>query len=90
MLTLGEIRQMCARRETVPFGNPWENAVTFKLHRFAPVNVAQRQAGARENVALYYCGCGQLAVRHGDHHDFFAIEDDGSEHELAECEIVAN
>jgi hypothetical protein len=88
--SLPAIRQMCGLRETVPFGNPWGNTVTFKGHRFTRVNVDQRQTDAGENVALYYCGCGQMAVRYGASEKFMAIEDDGSEHELSACELLAN
>jgi len=88
--SLSAIRQICGSRETLPWGNPWEKAVAFKGHRFARVNVAKRQTDTGENVALYYCGCKQMAVRYGDRQEFIAIEDGGSEHELSGCELLAN
>jgi hypothetical protein len=81
---------MCGLRETLPLGNPWEKAAAFKGHRLARVNVTQRQTDMGENVALYYCGCKQMAVKYGDRQDFVAIEDDGLEHELSACELQAN
>jgi hypothetical protein len=88
--SLPAIHKFCGLRETLPYGNPWGKAVVFKDHRFARVNLAPRHTHTGENVALYYCGCKQMAVRYGDGQEFIAIEDDGSEHELPACELLAN
>jgi hypothetical protein len=84
------IRRLCRLRETLPFGNPWGTTVASKDHRFARVNVAKRLTSEGENIALYYCGCKQMAVRYGVKDEFIAIEDDGTEHELSACELLAN
>jgi hypothetical protein len=61
--SLRAIHQFCGLREKLPLGNPWEKAVAFKGHRFAWVNLAKRQTDTGQNVALYYCGCKQMAVK---------------------------
>lgn len=88
--SLPAIRKMCGLRETLPFGNPWAKAIAFNGHRFARVNVANRQTDEGESVALYYCGCKQMALRYGHRQEFIALEDDGSEHELSACKLLAN
>ena len=61
------------------------NAIAFSGHRFIPTRLKTRQNGGR--VPLYYCRCGEIALRNEFTEDFVELKRDGSDRRIEICTL---
>jgi hypothetical protein len=62
------------------------NAIASSGHRFIPTRLKTRQNGGR--VPLYYCRCGEIALRNEFTEDFVGLIRNGSNRPLGMCALA--
>jgi len=70
------VRFLCGLGEQFSVADLYRNAIPFSGHRFIRTTFRTRKNGAR--VTLYYCRCGEIALRDDFTEDFVGLTPDGS------------
>ena len=80
------VRFLCGLGEQFSVTDLYRNAIAFGGHRFIRTTFKTRRNGAR--APLYYCRCGEIAVRDEFTEDFVGPPPDGSNRQIGNCALA--
>ena len=80
------VRFLCGLGEQFSITDLYRNAIAFSGHRFIRTTFKTRQNGAR--APLYYCRCGEIALRDEFTQDFVGPTRDGSNRRIGICALA--
>jgi hypothetical protein len=80
------VRFLCDLGAQFSTSDLYRNAIAFSGHRFIPTRFKTRQNGAR--APLYYCRCGEIALRDEFTEDFVGLTRDGSNRRIGICALA--
>lgn len=80
------MRFLCALGEQFSVADLYRNAIAFSGHRFVRTTFKTRQNGAR--APLYYCRCGEIALRDEFTEDFVGLTRDGWNRRIGICALA--
>jgi hypothetical protein len=80
------VRFLCGLGEQFSITDLCRNAIAFSGHRFIRTTFKTRQNGVR--APLYYCRCGEIALRDEFTEDFVGLTRDGSNRRIGICASV--
>ena len=80
------LRFLCALGEQFSVADLYRNAIAFSGHRFVRTTFKARQNSGR--VPLYYCRCGEIALRDEFSEDFVGLTRDGSNLRIGTCTLA--
>jgi hypothetical protein len=79
------VRFLCGLGEQFSITDLCRNAIACSGHRFIRTTFKTRQNGAR--APLYYCRCGEIALRDEFTEDFVGLARDGSNRQIGICAL---
>jgi hypothetical protein len=77
------VRFLCGLGEQFSVADLYRNAIAFSGHRFIRTTFKARQNRGR--IPLYYCRCGEIALRDEFSEDFVGLTPDGSNRPIGIC-----
>ena len=80
------VRFLCGLGAQFSVSDLYRNAIAFSGHRFLLTVFGTRRNGAR--APLYYCRCGEIAVRDHFSDDFLGLAPDGSNRRIGICALA--
>jgi hypothetical protein len=80
------VRFLCGLGEQFSIADLYRDAIAFSGHRFIRTTFKARQNGGR--VPLYYCRCGEIALRDEFSEDFVGLTRDDSNRPIGICALA--
>jgi hypothetical protein len=80
------VRFLCGVGEQFSPTDLYRNAIKFNGHRFIRTTFKTRQNGTRE--PLYYCRCGEIALRDEFTEEFVGLTRDDSNRRIGVCALA--
>jgi hypothetical protein len=79
------VKFLCGLGQQFSVADLYRSAIAFSGHRFIRTTFKTRQNGAR--APLYYCRCGEIALRDEFTEDFVGLTRDGSNRPIGICAL---
>jgi hypothetical protein len=79
------VRLLCGFAEQFSVSDLYRNAASFRNHRFLRTGFNIQQVA--ERTSIYYCRCGELAVRDGSTGNFISLAPGGVSQKITVCKL---